>query len=230
MFVPVPTVTLSMFWPLLLFAAETYTESSPTVQRAVDRLLTDHKRLSAEIDADAIAEELAREHFPTGMVDGAGFDGNDPLAPWWADDDLHDTFLEAMTALEELTGGKLSPTDPAHVAMVARVIAISLGLAIYVEAPMVRTLFDVWEGEQDRQRGYWIRLEPSRPDPSGETRSALSVGQFFPYAAGQTAETVDYGKALFAWFLVRHAEIVAYFEAQDPDLSEVTTVPDQPAT
>lgn len=108
----------------------------------------------------------------------------------------------------------------------ARVIAISLGLAVYVEAPVVRIKDEPLEDEP----GYLIRLERTRPPVPGENRSPLSAGCFFPYAAGQTAETVDYGEALFAWFLVRHAEIVAYFERQDADPSEAVPNPNQPAT
>lgn len=225
-----PTITLSMFWPLLLFAAETYAESSVTVQRAVDRLLADHHRLSVEIDADTIAEELAREHFPTGAVGNVGWDGSDPNAAWWADDELYESFLEVSAGLEEVTGGKLSPTDPAHVAMVARVIAISVGIEVCVEPPHVRIELDVErevDSDESATKGYMVCLTRARPHSTAKLRA---TGHFFPYAADQTAETVDYGAALFAWFLVRHAEIVAYFEAQSPDPSGAVPNPGPTAT
>ncbi len=221
MSVPTQSVTLSMFWPLLLHAAMNADLASPAVCEAAEaltlRAMRDGlNRDAVEVYAEDVAEEVARRHFPTGAVGNVGWDGSDPSAAWWADDEVCDDFLEVITGLEEVTGGKLSPTDPAHVALVARVLAISVGLQLYVEPPIVRIRLDeVYEETgEPTERGYVVRLERSRPMKPREG-SPLSAGRFIPYAPGQTAETVDYGEALFAWFLAQHADVVAYLERQE---------------
>ena len=87
---PVPTVTLSMFWPLLMQAAGN--EYNTVAHAALDRIQT---RTGLGLDLiyrEDVAEEMAREHFPSGTTDrSAGFYAIQPEG--WADErDAYESF------------------------------------------------------------------------------------------------------------------------------------------
>lgn len=208
---PVPTVTLSMFWPLLMHAAGN--EYNTVAHAALDRI---QARTNLPLDLiyrEDVAEEMAREHFPSGTTDrSAGFYALQPEG--WADErDAYESFEEMTRGLAD--SGPLSCTDPAHVAMVIRVLAISQSLPVYIEGPNVKFKHDVGCNDEyyERGPGVWVSLWRTRPARSSD--EAISVGHLFPYRPGETAENFDVGAAVFRWLAERHAEIVAATQAED---------------
>lgn len=211
MSVPVPSVTLSMFWPLLLHAAGS--EYNPNMHRALESLETE-RGPDAELFREDVAEEMAREHFPSGAVGLASWNGSDRTGAWYVDSGLYDTFLEVASEIEERTDAELSHTDPAHVAMVIRMLAISQGMGVGIDPPSVQIKHDQFmpddNGDPTEVKGYLIRCvrTAGRGGP-------LSAGLYLPYQPGESAETLDVGAAVFRWMAERHAEIVAHLEVQE---------------
>lgn len=215
----VPTVTLSMFWPLLMQAAGN--EYNTVAHAALDRIQARTNLALDLIYREDVAEEMAREHFPSGTTDSSvGFYTLQPKG--WADEhDLYDTFEEMVRDMAD--SGPLSSTDPAHVAMVVRVLALSQSLPVYIEGPNIKFKHNdecpstgVDHDHDGCGPGVTIRLERTRAasGPAG-------VGYFLPYRPGETAETFDVGAAVFRWLAERHAEIVKATQAEDaadPDL------------
>lgn len=208
-----PTVTLSMFWPLLMQAAGN--EYNVNWHAIPDRI---HARTGIApdlISREAVAEEMAREHFPSGSTSHVlGFyAGKDDL---WADDrELYDNFEEMASVMRQAGNDALSPTDPAHVAMVVRILAISQSLPVYVEGPNVTTRhYDKWLVEDSENIGPGILLSLDRTRPARSSAEPVSVGYFFSYRPGESAENFDVADALFRWMAERHAEIVKATEAE----------------
>lgn len=190
----VPVVTLSMFWPLLMWAAG---NDNAVAHAALDRVQARTGFASDPIYQEDVAEEIAREHFPSGAT-GVGIAFYCGNSDGWADDrEGFESFKELLDGIDE--HGPLSHTDPAHVAMVVRILAISQSLPVYAEGPNVRF-------KHEEHHGMWVSLWRTRPArSSGE---ATSVGHFFPYQPGENAENFDAGAAVFRWMIERHAEIV----------------------
>lgn len=218
-------VTMSMIWTHLLFTVQQHTETSPAVERARDRIIEagDDQDGPFTVHAHEILEELAREQFPSGMINGFGwqFYPNGAPHPFWdvfrspyedegEDDPDPETFCEVCEILHE----PLSPTDPAHVAMVARALALSFSMPCGVEPVGVLVKLD--RDPETERNGVLVSVENFRgryrPHPSGVP---FSAGHFIPDLG---AQTVDYGDAVFRWFLNRHAEIAAVL-----DLSKLAT-------
>lgn len=210
-----PTVTLSMFWPMLMQAAGN--EYNVNAQTALARLEARIDLPANHLCREAVAEEMAREHFPSGTTSNAlGFyAGKDDF---WADDrELYDNFQEMLDSQHQ--SGPLSPTDPAHVAMVVRILAISQSLPVYVEGPNVKFKHNdecpsagVDHDHDDCGPGVTIRLECARPARS--SAEPVSVGYFFSYRPGESAENFNVADALFRWMVERHAEIVKATEVE----------------
>lgn len=210
-----PTVTLSMFWPLLMQAAGN--EYNSNAQTALARLEAKTELPANHLCREAVAEEMAREHFPSGTTSNAlGFyAGKDDF---WADvRELYDNFEEMLHGQHE--SGPLSPTDPAHVAMVIRVLAISQGIPVYVECPGLDIKHNQRmpddDGDPTGEMGFLIRCVRTRPPVGNDHKSPLSAGLYLPYLPGESAENFDVADALFRWMVERHAEIVKATEAED---------------
>lgn len=211
----VPTVTLSMFWPLLMQAAGN--EYNSLARAALDRIQARTNLAPDLIYREDVAEEMAREHFPSGTTSrSVGFYTLQPTG--WADErDAYESFEEMTHGLAD--SGPLSYTDPAHVAMVVRVLAISQSLPVYVECPGLeirhnRRVPDEG-GNPTGEMGFLIRCVRTRPPVGNENRSPLSAGLYLPYQPGETAENFDVGAAVFRWLAERHAEIVKATQAED---------------
>lgn len=212
-----PTVTLSMFWPLLMQAAGN--EYNSNAQTALARLEAKTELPANHLCREAVAEEMAREHFPSGTTSNVlGFyAGKDDI---WADDrELYDNFEEMASVMRQAGNDALSPTDPAHVAMVVRILALSQSLPVYVEGPNVKFKHNdecpsagVDHDHDDCGPGVTIRLECTRPARS--SAEPVSVGYFFSYRPGESAENFNVADALFRWMVERHAEIVEATEAE----------------
>jgi len=211
MSVPVPAhpVTLSMFWPLLLFASQ---GASRNVAAAMDAVWQRRGGTCADLTVDEVAEELARTHFPSGTtLRNVGWytvrdqDGHD--AGWATDCDVYETFLELTAGLER--SGPLSPTDPIHVAMVARVLALSLRVTVHVEGPTVKVEAGDCTRDGVKEYGVWVRICRMR-----STDGPVSAGMFFP---GVAVVDADVGVLLFRWLVDRHAEVVQALEATETD-------------
>lgn len=214
-----PTVTLAMFWPLLMQAAGN--EYNPNAQTALVRL---QARTSLDVDklyAEDVAEEMAREHFPSGTTQRAVAVGFYTPNEGWVDDrDMYDTFEEMLNNLEE--AGPLSSSDPVHVAMVIRILALSQGLPVYVEGPNVKFKhYDTYQDADDIDCGPGVMISLDRTRPSS---GPVSVGYFIPYQSGESAKNLDVGAAIFRWMAERHAEIVTATKAQDEAESDPANV------
>lgn len=223
-----PTVTLSMFWPLLMQAAgNEYNSNAQTALARIEaktELPANHLSLEAMVESlEAMVEEMAREHFPSGSTSNVlGFyAANDS---WVDEEGLYDTFDEMIDAQDD--DGALSPKDPAHVAMVVRILAISQSLPVYVEGPNVTTRhYDKWLVEDGENIGPGILLSLERTRPARSSAGPVSVGYFFSYRPGEFAENFDVADALFRWMVERHAEIVKAAQAEDAAESAKDTAP-----
>lgn len=216
-----PTVTLSMFWPMLMQAAEN--DYNPNAHAAIARLQARPGFDADTLSAEGVAEEMARQHFPSGTTSKAvGFYAAQigfvaPNDGWSDDHNLYDTFEEMADGMAEAKSGPLSPTDPGHVAMVIRMLALSQSLPVYIEGPNVKFKHNdecpsagIDHDHDGCGPGVTIRLERTRPG-SGPA----SVGYFLAYLPGESAENFDVGAAVFRWMAERHAEIVEATKAQD---------------
>ena len=233
-----PTVTLSMFWPLLMQAAGN--EHNVNWHAIPDRI---HARTGIALDRisrEDVAEEMAREHFPSGTTEEVVGFYRMESGGWMTDQDCFDRFddmalnrcgpgYEAEPIFyPDYNGGLLSPTDPHHVAMVVRILAISQSLPVYVEGPNVTTRhYDKWLVEDSENVGPGILLYLDRTRPARSSAEPASVGYFFSYRPGESAENFNVADALFRWMVARHTEIVKATEADDAAESGKDSEPTQ---
>lgn len=205
-----PTVTLSMFWPLLMQAAGN--EYNSNWHAIPDRI---HARTGIApdlISREDVADEMAREHFPSGTIRKLpGFYAG--VNYFWTDNcRLYDNFEVMASAMSRAGTDALSPADPGHVAMVVRILAISQGIPVYVECPGLDIKHNQRmpddDGDPTGEMGFLIRCVRTRPPVGADHKSPLSAGLFLPYLPGESAENFDVGVAVFRWMVERHAEIV----------------------
>lgn len=215
-----PTVTLSMFWPLLLQVAEN--DFNPNAHAAIARLLARPGFDADTLSAEGVAEEMARQHFPSGTTTRTmGF----YCGEVWEDAiDIFDTFDEMV---HQMAGdGPLVATDPGHVAMVVRMLAISQSLPVYIEGPNVKFKHhDTYLDADDIDSGPGVMISLERTRPARCSAEPVAVGCYLPYLPGESAENLDVGVAVFRWLAERHAEIVKATKAKDeaePDPANVT--------
>lgn len=206
-----PTVTLSMFWPLLMQAAEN--DYNPNTHDSIARLQARPDFNADTLGAEGVAEEMAREHFPSGTTERVpGFYA--AKRGWIGDHEVFDSFSEMTSYARH--DGPLSPKDPGHVAMVVRILAISQSLPVYVEGPNVATRhYEKWLVEDSENIGPGILLSLERTRPARSSAEPVSVGYFFSYRPGESVENFNVADALFRWMVERHAEIVKATEAED---------------
>ena len=230
-----PTVTLSMFWPLLLQAAEN--DYNPNAHAAIARLLARPGFDADTLSAEGVAEEIARQHFPSGTTEEVVGFYRMESGEWMTDQDSFDCFenmalnqYDGEPLMPTYKGGLISPTDPGHVAMVIRMLAISYAIPVYVESPTLEIKHNRVVPDDDcepsGEMGFMVACVPSRPPPAGAQGFALGAGLYLPYQPGESAKNFDVGAAVFRWMAERHAEIVKATEAQDAAESSKDTEPD----
>ena len=194
------TITLAMFWPVLMLAAGD--EHNPNAVEAWARVrkARENKGLDpdAEVYREDLAEEMAREHFSMMAVertDDGSYSGNE--AP-------------------------LLPTEPHHVALVLRLLALSLGIRLFTEPPRLEVKpnqIQVGDGGE-QTRGVRLTLFPSRPWMR-EPGEAVGAGFFFP--TEEPGTDADVPALIWRWFEDRYAEVNFRLDQEEEDRASEET-------